>query len=108
MHASRYMCELVNGSPPTPRHEAAHSCGWGQGGCVNPRHLRWATRVENEAEKIIHGTHLQGDGHPMVKLRGPDIGIIRFLLANGISKTRIARRFGVHPAAIHLIAKGKN
>lgn len=53
---SRFLCAEVNGPPPTPDHVAAHSCGRGHTGCVNPRHLRWATRTENEADKIIHGT----------------------------------------------------
>jgi hypothetical protein len=27
---------------------------------MNPRHLRWATRRENHADKKIHGTHNSG------------------------------------------------
>jgi hypothetical protein len=27
LYAHRYMCELKNGAPPTPEHEAAHTCG---------------------------------------------------------------------------------
>lgn len=53
---SRLVCNLVYGAPPTPRHEAAHSCGNGHLGCVNPRHLCWKTHTENEADKLIHGT----------------------------------------------------
>jgi hypothetical protein len=34
---SRLMCAFAHGEPPTPRHEAAHSCGKGHKGCVNPR-----------------------------------------------------------------------
>lgn len=52
--AHRTMCALVNGPPPTPKHEAAHSCGKGHEGCVNPRHLRWATSQENKADIILH------------------------------------------------------
>lgn len=51
--ASRYICELAHGIAPTPKHEAAHNCG--NKVCVNPKHLRWATRQENEDDKIIHG-----------------------------------------------------
>ena len=32
----------------------AHSCGVRR--CINKRHLRWATQVENEVDKLTHGT----------------------------------------------------
>ena len=54
--AHRYMCELVNGAPPSPEHEAAHSCGRGHEGCVNPRHLSWKTHQENLIDRRAHGT----------------------------------------------------
>lgn len=46
----RISCERLNGPPPTPQHEAAHSCGNGHLGCVSPWHLRWLTHAENTAE----------------------------------------------------------
>lgn len=33
------MCELVYGKPPMPKHQAAHNCGKGNLGCINPKHL---------------------------------------------------------------------
>ena len=54
---SRLACAHAHGEAPTLTHEAAHSCGKGHEGCVNPHHLRWATRTENFADKIIHGTN---------------------------------------------------
>lgn len=54
---SRLVCEEAYGTPPTPDHHAAHSCGKGHLACVTKRHLRWATPVENAADKIIHGTN---------------------------------------------------
>lgn len=66
--ASRYVCEREHGPAPTPEHEAAHSCGKGHEGCINRRHLTWKTRVENNADKLVHGTHHRGERCPTVKL----------------------------------------
>lgn len=52
--AHRYICMLAHGAPPTQRHQAAHSCGKGHLGCVNPRHLRWATNSENQLDRWAH------------------------------------------------------
>lgn len=42
------------GPPPTPDHEAAHRCPDGENSlCVNPAHLYWATRIENEHDKRL-------------------------------------------------------
>lgn len=53
---SRLVCEHVNGPPPTPKHDAAHSCGKGHEACCTKHHLSWKTRAENMADKIVHGT----------------------------------------------------
>ena len=52
--AHQYMCRLVHGDPPTPKHEVAHSCGRGHDACVHPLHVSWKTRAENQAERYIH------------------------------------------------------
>ena len=64
--ASRKMCELAHGRAPTSKHESAHSCGnsW----CFNPNHLHWATKIENEADKIIHGRVAKGERNGSAKL----------------------------------------
>lgn len=53
---SRLSCEIENGPPPAPNLDAAHSCGNGHLGCCSRKHMRWATRKENVADAIAHGT----------------------------------------------------
>lgn len=80
-HPSRYVhrrvCEAVNGPPPTPAHQAAHNCGRGEAGCVAKRHVEWKTQSENEADKIVHGTHARGERHGNAKITLPDVLFIR-------------------------------
>lgn len=50
---ARLICERFHGPPPSPFHEAGHTCPEGENAlCVNPSHLEWMTRVENEQHKI--------------------------------------------------------
>jgi hypothetical protein len=50
----RIVCQRTHGKPRGKRNEAAHSCGNGHLGCINPNHLRWLTRKENMAEMREH------------------------------------------------------
>jgi hypothetical protein len=54
MAASRAMCILAHGHPASEELVAAHSCGNGHLGCVNPKHLRWATALENAQDLVKH------------------------------------------------------
>lgn len=60
--AHRLMCELAHGKPPSPKHQARHSCGNGHLGCVNPKHLSWATNSENQSDRRQHGTQKGAKG----------------------------------------------
>lgn len=75
----RLICIFAHGNPPTKKHEAAHSCGNGHLGCVNPKHLRWATPKENQLDKIKHGTMLRGEKCPIAKITKEDVRKIRSL-----------------------------
>lgn len=55
----RLVCKIAHGEPPSNKHQAAHSCG--ERTCVNKRHIRWATQIENEQDKLIHGTRQRGE-----------------------------------------------
>ena len=75
--ASRVMCEIAHGKPDDESLHAAHSCGNGRGGCMNPNHLRWATPKENEADKEIHGTRARGEDCSFSKLTWAIVDAIR-------------------------------
>jgi hypothetical protein len=53
--AHRAMCEIVNGPAPIDKPQACHSCGNGDQGCVNGRHLSWGTNSRNQFERYAHG-----------------------------------------------------
>ena len=55
--ACRLICSWVYGDPEDETLQAAHSCGNGHLGCVNPKHLRWATPKQNSDDKVLHGTN---------------------------------------------------
>jgi DNA-binding XRE family transcriptional regulator len=103
---SRIVCELVNGAPPTPSYEAAHSCGNGHKGCVSPRHMSWKTVAENQADRLIHGTHARGHRHGAAKLTEAEAREIR-RLRGAETQTSLAARFGVTFQTISDIQRGK-
>lgn len=104
--AHRYVCMLAHGEPPSPAHEAAHSCGKGHLGCCNPNHLRWATHQENETDKLVHGTHKRGCRHHNVKLTEREVLEI-MQLKGCMSQRELASRYGVQASAIASIHAGK-
>jgi hypothetical protein len=107
VQAHRLICELVNGSPPDPSMDAAHTCGRGHLGCVNPKHLKWATRAENMADKLLHGTHNRGERHSMAKLTESDVRQIRELKGK-MTCRELGEMFGVAPITINRAQRGQN
>lgn len=103
---NRLLCEHAYGPPPTPDHQAAHSCGKGQLGCIARNHLRWATPKENNDDKKIHGTVLRGEAVPGAKLSEAKVIEIRKLWPE-VSPRELGERFGVHATTILQIVRGK-
>lgn len=101
--ASRVMCELVNGPVPSRKHEASHSCGRGNKGCVHPRHLRWQTASENQREAVKHGTHGRGYGR-RGKLSATAVATIK---GSKLSNYQLGDFYGVHAETIAKIRRGE-
>lgn len=93
---SRAVCMLAHGEPERPDMEAAHSCAKGHLGCVNPAHLRWATKIENLAERG------QLVGRRIV-LSAP---IAREIRASVTSVVELAERYGVTVRTVSRIRNG--
>lgn len=107
MTAPRAMCTVAHGPPPADHYEAAHSCGKGHEGCVNPRHLSWKTAVENEADKVAHGTWRKGTAINTSKLSERDVLTIKMSPTHRGTASALANRFGVSKSAIYAIRTQK-
>lgn len=102
--AHRVACELAHGDP-APGMDAAHSCGKGHDGCVNPRHLRWDTRSGNFSDKLRHGTANRGERNSLAKLTRDDILRIRSL-RGAVTQKQIADEYGIDPSNVSKIQTG--
>lgn len=99
--AHRRMCELAHGPAPFAKADAAHSCG--VRACINPNHLRWATRKENLADRDMHGTTPRGESHPAAKLTAQDVMMI---CASNASNEDIAGQLHVDRKAVAAVRDG--
>lgn len=88
--AHREITRRAHGEPPTPEHEASHSCHNKR--CCNKRHLSWQTHAENMALSA----HLQrGERNPRAKLTEHDVRYIRQMP----SAATAAKKFGISLSA---------
>jgi hypothetical protein len=96
------MCELAHGDPPSTKHEAAHSCG--NHSCVNPRHLAWKTRSENQLDSVAMGRVYRGGRRG--KLNRAFAERIRRLKGK-LSQDQIAKMFDVTHGTVAKIHRGE-
>lgn len=100
----RLVLEAFVGFAPVG-HEVAH---WNRAPADNSlQNLRWATRLENHADQVRHGTRVLGERCGRSKLTRSDVVEIRALLAEGVQCATIARRFGVRQQSIWQIKAGR-
>lgn len=100
-YTHRLSCELSYGTPPAEA-EAAHSCH--TPACFNPRHLRWATRAENQMDKVADGTSNRGERCAAAKLNEQ---YVRWIRESTEPIPTLARLYGVSPATIHDVKAGR-
>lgn len=100
----RIVAFAFHGKPVEPRTDVAHNDGVRTNNCAE--NLRWATKSENQADRIKHGTAArpQGTSHGMAKLSNQQIISIR----EDVRKQRdIAKVYGVSQSLISLIKSRK-
>lgn len=101
--AHQMACEHHNGPRPHAGLDAAHKCGnrW----CINPRHLRWATKAENALDRVEHGTHNRGSRNAGAKLTEDQARQIKALRGTA-SYAQVAGMFGVSMTTVRKIMLG--
>jgi hypothetical protein len=106
-YVHRLVLEAFVGPCP-PKHECRH---FPDSDRTNNRleNLSWGTRIENTADKYIHGTALaaHSETHPSAKLTNAEVRQIREELASGGSDAVLARRYGIDPSCINNIKHRK-
>lgn len=101
--AHRVMCELVNGPPPTPAHQAGHSCGLGHDACVHPKHLSWKTKSENRRDREQHRRKIKNFRYKLTPEQAEEIR----KLAGTMTNTALAAKYGVSRGCVRQIIKGE-
>lgn len=104
-YTHRYVLTATFGAAPSPNMDAAHApviCH--NKACINPRHLRWATRLENAEDRALDGTEIKGELRHSAKLRASDVLAIK---KDGRDARTLAAEYGVHRVTIYDIKTGR-
>lgn len=91
-------------------------CPEGMEGCHNDGdksnnrlgNLRWDTHIENNADKLKHGTGNKGEKHGKAKLLDSQVLEIKKLLALNVSQREIAKMFGICSTNVSHINSGQS
>ena len=102
------VCGAYHGPKPSPAHHAAHLDGDQRNNTA--ANLAWKLPVDNEADKIRHGTYNHhGERNPHSLLRREDVEAIRAVYRQGgTSQEVLARQYGVRQEHISRIVRYKN
>lgn len=94
---------LINVGPVEDEIDVLHKCN--NPSCVNPKHLKKGTNLENVADKLACNRQYrpEGDLNPFSKLTENEVVKIRLYLGEGFSANELAVMFGVSPRQIRNI-----
>lgn len=112
MLAHRLVALAFLGEPPTVEHEVAHNDGTRTNN--HWRNLRWATPLENQADRKRHGTAMSGEQLSHSKLKAEQVAEIRAAYAahgkryagGAVTMQGLADKYGVSIAEISRIVNG--
>lgn len=105
--AHRVVLIVSTGANPETPLQAAHLCGKGHCGCVNPNHLEWKTPADNSLDRVRHGTVPLGECHHRSTLSAIQVMAIRVRVAEGATQRHVAEQYGVSQASISDIVRGR-
>lgn len=102
----RLVAEAFLGPKPTASHEVAHN----DGVRTNPRasNLRWATRAENHADKLKHGTDNRGERHGMSKMTTAGVRWAMSQRKLGRTVKELATALGVNRETVGKALRGES
>lgn len=106
---TEYVHQIVTASFHGPRptgHDACH--GDGNSKNNHQSNLRWATPLENHADKHLHGTSPVGERHAMAKLTDKLVIALRSRRLEGASFATLANEFGVTTMTAYRAATGQS
>lgn len=99
--AHQVVLELAGRELPTPPLETRHLCG--RRLCCNKRHLVSGTRLENTADRKVHGTEVTGTRNGMAVLTPKKVVQIRAAAAAGTTQTALAEKHHVSRKTIYQV-----
>lgn len=104
--AHRLAWQMANGASIPEGMQVLHRCDVPN--CLNPEHLFLGTLQENMADRNRKKRHAHGVRHGNVVLSDEQVLDARRLWREGLSKSEIARVFGVTFGCIREIVEGRN
>ena len=101
VHIARLVLEAFVGPCPDGM-EACHTDGNASNNCIG--NLRWDTHYNNNQDRVLHGTYLVGEKHPMSKISAKDAIDIYKSKAKGVD---LSKKYGLAPSKISAIRLGQ-
>lgn len=108
LRASRVVAFLRHGLPPTPSHQALHTCD--NPSCCNPEHLYWGTHADNMRDRSVRERQARGSrstgGARKVVLSAGDVRRLRAIYeAGGIGQIALGAMFGISQSGVSAIVR---